>query len=109
MQDLAIRFISPEMVAEKLGLDLDVILARRDELGLGDFVARRVYRKSANAELIEVPVSPKVVTKKPARKKAVAKTFRPKKRAAKMPPKNKPPRKKPATKKSAKKKVGKGQ
>lgn len=97
MQDLAIRFIAPEMVAEKLGLELDVILARRDELGLGDFVARRVYRKSANAAIIEVPVSPKVVTKKTVRKKAVAKKAGPKKRGAK----------KAATKKSAKEKAGK--
>jgi hypothetical protein len=39
--DFTIRTMSPEMAAEKLGLPVAAIKARRVELGLGPFVARR--------------------------------------------------------------------
>ena len=39
--NLVIQIASPEVAAEKLGLTVEVILARREELGLPDPLSRR--------------------------------------------------------------------
>jgi hypothetical protein len=42
--DLAVRILSPEMAAEKLGWTLEAVIARRATLGLPKFVAWRTRK-----------------------------------------------------------------
>ena len=47
--DFTIRTMAPDMAAEKLDLPVAAIKARRAELGLGDYVARRWGRQRKQA------------------------------------------------------------
>jgi hypothetical protein len=46
-RDLAVRILSPEMAADKLGWTLEAVIARRATLGLGRFIGRRNARPQA--------------------------------------------------------------
>lgn len=48
-EDLVVRIIAPEMAAEKLGLPVAEVKARRTDLGLGKFVARRKWKQRNQA------------------------------------------------------------
>jgi len=93
MQDLAIRFIAPAMAAEKLGIHIDEVLDRRHELGLGDFIARKVYK---------APTQPQPASENQS---SPQKNSSSRKSQQKKSTKKPAPQQKQALKKSAKKKV----